>query len=86
MIKLELFKILFPVDYLKDILTPKTNNILKHPMDIGAFIWWLVCWFYIGNWVRILNRKKKLGYLRVTVVWQNRLDNIQTTLNLSDTH
>ena len=33
--KLELFSILFSVDYLKEILTPKTNKLLKHPMELG---------------------------------------------------
>ena len=35
MTKLKLFLILFPVDYLKEILIPKTNTILKHPIDLG---------------------------------------------------
>ena len=35
MTKLELFLILFPVDYLKDIPIPETNKILKHPMELG---------------------------------------------------
>ena len=33
--KLEFFSILFPVEYLKYILIPETNTILKHPMDLG---------------------------------------------------
>ena len=45
MTKLDLFLILFPNDYLKEILTPKTNKILKHPMELGEFIIWLGCWF-----------------------------------------
>ena len=48
MTKLELFLILFPVDYLKEILTPKMNKILKHPMELGEFIWWMGCWLYMG--------------------------------------
>ena len=35
MTRLELFLILFPVDYLKEILIPKMNKIMKHPMDLG---------------------------------------------------
>ena len=57
MTKLELFFILFLVEYIKEILISKTNNILKHPMDLGKFIWWLGCWFYVGCWVGILNRR-----------------------------
>ena len=33
--KLELFLILCPVDYLKELPTHKINKLLKHPMDIG---------------------------------------------------
>ena len=48
MIKLELFLILFTVDYLKEILIPETNKILKHPIGLGEFIQWMGCWFYMG--------------------------------------
>ena len=57
MMKLELFLILFPVEYLKKILIPETSNIMKHPMDLGEFIRWLGCWLYMVFWVRILNRR-----------------------------
>ena len=43
--KLELFLILFPVENLKEILSPEKNKTLKHPMDLREFIWWLGCWF-----------------------------------------
>ena len=46
--KLELFLILFPVKYLKAIIIPKTNRLLKHPMVLGQFIQWMGCWFYMG--------------------------------------
>ena len=55
--KLELFLILSPVDYLKEILIPKTNKLLKHPMDLGEIVRWLVCWFCMGYWVGISNRR-----------------------------
>ena len=58
MTKLELFLILSSVDYLKQIIIPETNILLKHPMKPGEFIWWLGCWFYMGFWVRIFNRWK----------------------------
>ena len=35
--KLELFLILFPIDYLKEVLIPEMNNFLKYPMDPGEF-------------------------------------------------
>ena len=41
--KLELFLILFSADYLKEILIPKMNKIIKYPMDLGEFIMRLVC-------------------------------------------
>ena len=55
--ELKLFLILLPVDYLKEIIIPETNKILKHPMDLGEFTQWMGCWFYMGFWVGILNRK-----------------------------
>ena len=45
MTKWDIFRILFPVEYLKEILITKTNNLLKRPMDPGEFILWLGCWF-----------------------------------------
>ena len=33
--KLDIFLILFTVDYLKEVLIPETNKILKHPMELG---------------------------------------------------
>ena len=67
MIKLELFLILFTVDYLKEILIPETNKILKHPMDPEKFTRWLVCWFYMGCWVRIMNRRNWWSIVEPTI-------------------
>ena len=39
MTKLDLCLILFPVDYLKEVLIPKNNELLEHPMELGKFIW-----------------------------------------------
>ena len=55
--KLDLFFILFPVDYLKEILVNKINKLLKHPMDLGELIRCLGCWFYMCFWVIIINRR-----------------------------
>ena len=41
MTKLDFCLILFLVDYLKEVLVPETNKLLKHPMDPVEFIWWL---------------------------------------------
>ena len=54
---LELFLILFLVEYIKEILLPKTNKLLKHLMDLGEFIRWLGCSFYMGWLVGISNRR-----------------------------
>ena len=48
MTKLEIFLILFPVDYLKEVVIPETNKLFKHPMYRGEFIQWLGCWLYMG--------------------------------------
>ena len=48
MTKLKLFLVLFTVEYLKEVLIPETNKLLKHPMEPGKFIRRLGCWFYMG--------------------------------------
>ena len=55
--KLEFFLMLFLVDYLKEILITKMNNLLKHPMELGESIQWMGCWFYMGCWAGIPNRR-----------------------------
>ena len=57
MTKLELFLVLSPVYYLKTVLIPETNNQLDLPMDLGEFICWLGCCFYMACWVGIPTRK-----------------------------
>ena len=57
MTKFELYFILFPINYLKEIITHEMNKLLKHIMGLGEFIWWLVYWFYLGFWVGTLNRR-----------------------------
>ena len=56
MTKLELFFVLFTVDYLKEILILEIKCLLKHPMDLGDFICCMGYWFYMGCWVGIFNR------------------------------
>ena len=51
--KLELFIVLFPVEYLLTMLISETNKELDQPMDLGEFIHWLGCWFYMACWVGI---------------------------------
>jgi hypothetical protein len=57
MTKLELFLVLFPTDYLTTVLIPETNKELTLPMDLGEFVRWLGCWFYMACWVGIPSRK-----------------------------
>ena len=57
MTRLELLLILFPVGYLKEILIPEMNKLLKYLIDLGEFIRWLVYWLYMGYWVEILIRR-----------------------------
>ena len=56
MTKLQISLNLFPVNFLKELITLKMNNIMKYPMNLEEFIPWLGCWFYMGCWVRISNR------------------------------
>ena len=51
--ELVMFLILPPVNDLKEILVHKINKLIKHTMDLGEFIIWLGCWFYISCWVGI---------------------------------
>ena len=51
--KLELFLVLFPVEYFSTVLISETNKELDQPMDLGEFIHWLGCWFYMACWVGI---------------------------------
>ena len=51
-----MFLILFIVDYLNEVIIPKTNKLLIHPMGSGEFIWWLGCWFYNSFCVVIFNK------------------------------
>ena len=34
MTKLKLFFMLFTLEYLKELIIPETNKLLKHPMDL----------------------------------------------------
>ena len=45
--KLELFLVLFPVGYLKTLLTPDKKKVLKYPLDLGEFMRWVGSWLYM---------------------------------------
>ena len=50
---LHLFLILFPEDYLEEVLMPETNKGLSVPMDIQDFIKLVGFWKYMACWVGI---------------------------------
>ena len=50
---LQLFLIISPEDYIKEVLIYKTNKGLSVPMDIQEFIKWVGCWIYMTCWVVI---------------------------------
>ena len=50
---LQLFLIIFPEDYLEEVLIPETNTGLSVPMDLQEFIKWVGCWLYMACWVGI---------------------------------
>ena len=96
MTKLELFLVLFPVEYLSTVLIPETNKELDQPMDIGEFIRWLGCWFYMACWVGIYRRSILVGRTSDPSIFQgapfwlnnymsrNRLDQILVCLRYTN--
>jgi hypothetical protein len=95
MSKLELFLILFPLDYLLEVLIPETNKQLDAPMDCGEFIRWIGCWFYMALWVGIPNRHDWWSTREVTMFFgapfrlndymsRDRFDSILAALRYTD--
>ena len=54
---LQLFLVMFPEDYLEEVLIPDTNKGLSVPMDIQEYIQWVGCWLYMAYWVGIESRR-----------------------------
>ena len=46
---------------------PPKDKLLKHPMYLREFIQCLVCWFYMGFWVEILNRRNWWSTAELTI-------------------
>ena len=65
--KLDRFLILSPFDYQKEILLPETNKILNNPIDLRELFWWMGCWFYMGCWSGILNRRNCWSTVELTI-------------------
>jgi len=58
MSKLDLFLMMFPVGFLVDTVIVKANEVLDKPMDLSEMVRWIGCWFYMGCWNGIQNRKQ----------------------------
>ena len=54
---LQLFFIMFPEDYIEEVLIPETNKGLSVTMDLQEYIHWVGCWLYMSCWVGIENRR-----------------------------
>ena len=50
---LQLFLVMFPEDYLEEVLITKTNKGLSVQMDFQEYIQWVGCWLYMACWVGI---------------------------------
>ena len=50
---LQLFLVMFPEDYLEEVLIPDTNKGLSVSMDLQEYIQWVGCWLYMACWVGI---------------------------------
>ena len=48
---------LLPVGYLDTTLLLDTNKVLKGSLDLGEFMRWVGCWFYMACWVGIPDRR-----------------------------
>ena len=53
MSRLQLFLIMFPEEYLEQVLIPDTNKGMSVSMDLQEFIKWVGCWIYMEYWVGI---------------------------------
>ena len=54
---LQWFLIIFPEEYIEQVLIPKTNKGLCVPMDIQEFIKWVGFWIYMECWIGIESRQ-----------------------------
>lgn len=56
MSKLDLFLVLFPLEYLKTVVIPETNKQLTSPIDLCELLRFIGCWFYMSCWEGIQSR------------------------------
>ena len=54
---LQLFFVIFPEDYLEEVLVTNTKKGLSLQMDLKEFINWVGCWLYMACWVGIESRR-----------------------------
>ena len=50
---LHLFLVMFPEEYLEEVLIPETNKGMSVPMDIQEYMQWVGCLIYMACWVGI---------------------------------
>ena len=50
---LQLFFIMFPEEYLEEVLIPETNKGLSVPIDLQEYIQWVGFWIYMTCWIGI---------------------------------
>ena len=48
---LQLFLVMFPEDYIEEVLIPETTKGLSVPMDLQEYMQWVGCWLYMACWV-----------------------------------
>ena len=55
---LQLFLVMFPEDYLEEVLIPNANKGMSVPIDLQEYIQWVGCWIYMAFWVGIESRRE----------------------------
>ena len=54
---IQLFLVMFPEDYIEEVLIPETKKGLSVPIDIQDCIQWVGFWLYMLCWVGIESRQ-----------------------------
>ena len=92
---LQLFLVMFPEDYLEEVLIPETNKGPSVPMDLQEYIKWVGCWIYMACWVGIESRQdwwsmstpsmaKGAPFKLNRIMSRNRFDYILSALNFNN--
>ena len=92
---LQLFLVVFPEDYLEEVLIPNTNKGLSVPMDLQYYIQCVGCWLYMACWVGIESHRdwwsttiplmaKGAPFRLNSIMSRNRFDSILSVLLLTN--